>query len=112
MKPIVVIPSRGANKAIDARALPEGVAAQVIDCEPERSDMRPLKVRATVATVPASPQRKSIWRMGHDTVSAANYWLQSSNVVNWALLFGSDSTEMTAYTGDGTPRWKIGRAHV
>lgn len=96
----------GSNQAIDAKLLANNVGVMVLDCEPGFGALRPMKVRATVATVPASPQRLSIWRMGRDVVSSANYWLSSPNAVNWALEFGSpDSTERTFYTGDGTPRW-------
>lgn len=105
MKPITLQGFAGSNSFIDPLLLPESVGVNVIDCEPGVGNMRPLKVRATVATVPSSPQRKSIWRMGRDVVNDAQYWLSSSNTVNWTTGFGTDATERTYYTGDGSPRW-------
>lgn len=95
----------GSNQAISPRLLPENVGVSVVDCEPGFGALRPMKVRTTVATVPSSPQRLSMTRMGRDTASSANYWLASPNVAHWTLGFGSDTTERTFYTGDGTPRW-------
>lgn len=95
----------GSNQATDAMLLPETMGAAVVDCEPGFGVLKPMLDHLTVATVSASPQRLSIWRMGRDVVSTANYWLASINVAHWTTGFGTDSTERTYYTGDGSPRW-------
>lgn len=103
--PITLAGFAGSNLAIDARLLPEGVGVDARDLEPGTGDFRPLRERLTVATVPAVPQRMTIWRMGRDAVNDALYWLSWSGAVNVTLGFGSDSTERTYYTGDGGPKW-------
>lgn len=104
-RPINLTGFAGANLATNARLLPEGVGVYVVNAEPGRGDLRPLKQNLTVATIPDTPQRLSIWRMGRDVPNDANYWLSSLNVVNYTLGFGTDATEITYFTGDGTPKW-------
>lgn len=103
--PINLAGFEGSNQAIDARLLPESVGVAVTDAEPGTGDLRPLKGRVSVATLPTTPQRKSIWRMGRDVASDADYWLSHLARVNYAPSFGADPTEITLYTGDGTPKW-------
>ncbi|MEO6363724.1 MAG: hypothetical protein ABIO71_10880, partial [Caldimonas sp.] len=44
--------------------------------------------------------------MGRDVPSDSLYWLQSTNVLDFARGFdGQDTTERTYYTGEATPRW-------
>jgi hypothetical protein len=105
VKTIDVVGFAGSNQSVDPLLLPEAVGAMAVDMEPGRGNFRPLKARVTVATVPSSPQRLSIWRMGRDVVNDADYWLSSSNVLNYTLGFGTDSTERTYYTGEASPRW-------
>lgn len=107
MSPITINAFLGANLAFDELLLPEGVGVQSLNQRPGFGDMRPWNAPgATVASVPASPQRKTIYRMGQDVASEANYWLGWSNVVDATRGFDSDDTsERTYYTGDGTPKW-------
>jgi hypothetical protein len=82
----------------------QGIIAENI--KPTRGDMRPWRVPLAVATVPASPARQTLWRMGRDTPSDTNYWLSWAGRVNVIRGFNaSDPTEKTYYTGDGTPKW-------
>lgn len=97
----------GANLAFDELLLPEGVGVQSLNQRPGFGDLRPWNAPgALVATVPSSPQRLTIWRMGQDVHSESNYWLSWSAQVHAAIGFDTDdTTERTYYTGDGTPKW-------
>lgn len=96
----------GANLSEHPRRLPETVGVSIIDAEPGHSDLRAMRAAVTVATVPTSPQRKTIYRMGRDSISDTNYWLSWSTVVSVIRGFdGSDSSERTYFTGSGTPKW-------
>ncbi|NYW24490.1 hypothetical protein C6506_28775, partial [Escherichia coli] len=71
--------------------------------KPGRGDLRPWRNPATVATVPAG--RQTIYRMGRDVASDANYWLSWTGVVHAVRGFDTaDTTERTYYTGDGAPK--------
>ncbi len=96
----------GSNSAVDPRLLSEQVGTRVVDAEPGRGDLRPLKAATNVATVPSSPQRLTIARMGRGTASDSNYWLSASTVCNFVLGQESgDTTERTYFSGSGTPKW-------
>jgi hypothetical protein len=96
----------GANLAEHARHLPESMGVSIIDAEPGHTDLRAMRAAVTVATVPASPQRRTIYRMGRDAISDTNYWFGWSDVVSVIRGFdGSDPTERTYFTGSGTPKW-------
>ena len=103
--PITLAGFTGSNLALDPHALPETIGVDAVDLEPGRDRFVPLKGRVTRATVPASPQRLSIYRMGRDVVSSADYWLSNPAVVTYARMFGTDSTERTIIVGSGTPKW-------
>lgn len=107
MTPITINAFLGANLAFDETLLPDGVGVQSLNQRPGFGDMRPWNAPGSnVASVPSSPQRKTIHRMGQDVASEANYWLSWSNVVHATQGFDSDdTTERTYYTGDGTPKW-------
>jgi hypothetical protein len=97
-------PSGGANQALQPMLLPDAVGVQSLNQKPGRGDMRPWKAPLNKATVPAG--RKTIFRMGRDVVSDANYWLSWPTVVH-AVVGGNatDTSERTYYTGDGAPKW-------
>lgn len=105
MKPITITGFNGSNQAIDARQLAETVGVRMENAYPGLGDLRPLQDHLTVATVPTSPQRNTIWRMGRGAINDALYWLGWSGVVNVTLGFGADSSERTFFTGSGTPKW-------
>jgi len=106
MRPINFAGFTGANKARDSRELLETVCTSLIDADPNSAGaLVPLRGRTTVATVPTSPQRKTLWRMGRDVASSANYWLSWSTEVSAALMPGDDTTERTMFSGSGTPKW-------
>lgn len=95
---------RGENRALPPLNLPETVGVSSINQNPARGDLRPWKAPLTVATVPAGT--KTIYRMGRDVASDANYWLSWSTTVH--VVRGSiadDTTEKTYFTGDGYPQW-------
>ena len=96
----------GANLAADPRLMAETMGRDVRNVKPGRGTMRPWMAPATVATVPASPQRQTIYRMGRDTADESAYWLSWSAVVDTMRAFNpTDTTERTIYTGDGAPKW-------
>lgn len=104
--PITWIPSGGANRALDPNLLADNVGVDAVNVEPAAGVMRPLRGRTTVATVPTSPQRQTIYRMGRDTPNDAAYWLSWSTIVNAVRGFDkSDPTERTYFMGSGSPKW-------
>lgn len=106
MSPITLAGFSGANLAVQPRLLAESVGVSVVDADPGFSDLRPLRGRVTVATVPAAPQRRTIYRMGRDTPNDAQFWFSWSTIVHAIRGFdGSDTTERTYFTGSGTPKW-------
>lgn len=93
----------GANKALQSKLLRDGVGVESRNQKPGRGDLRPWRQPLAVATVPAN--RQTIYRMGRDVASDADYWLSWSAVVHAARGFiASDTTERTYYTGSGTPK--------
>ncbi len=107
MRPITIEGFLGANLATDELLLPEQVGVRSLNHRPGRGDLRPWNLPgSTVATVPASPQRNTIYRLGQDVASTANYWLSWSAVVHVTRGYDtSDPTERTYFTGSGTPKW-------
>ena len=96
----------GAVLAVDPRQLPDSVGVSVIDADPGHGDLRPLRAALPVASVPASPQRKTIYRLGRDTISDTLHWLSWSGIVHAVRGFdGADTSERTYFTGAGTPKW-------
>lgn len=95
---------QGENRALHPMLLPDSVGVTSLNQKPGRGDLRPWKSPLTVATIPAG--RTSIYRMGRDIASDANYWLSWTGVVHAARSFvADDTTERTYYTGDGAPKW-------
>jgi hypothetical protein len=98
MNPITLAGFAGASLAPDSRLLSASVGAYVVDAEPWAGDLRPLRARTTVATVPAAPQRRTLYRLD-------GYWLSWPTLVNVIRTFdGSDPTHRIFYTGDGAPK--------
>jgi hypothetical protein len=95
----------GSNLAIDELELAPQVGVNSLNMRPGRGDFRPWNSPGTsVATVPSS--RLTIYRMGQDVVSEANYWLTWTTRVNAVRGYDSpDTTERTYFTGSGTPKW-------
>lgn len=106
MTRLVVAGFAGANLALDPLLLPEAVGVDASNMKRTRGNLQPWNAPLTVATVPTSPQRLTIYRMGRDTVSDTNYWLSWSTVVHAIRGFNAqDTTERTIFTGSGTPKW-------
>lgn len=94
----------GANLALQPRLLPDGVGVASLNQWPMRGDLRPISAPLTVASVPAG--RKTLYRMGRDTISDTAFWLSWSAQVHVVRGFvANDTTERTYYTGDGVPKW-------
>ena len=93
----------GENRALHPMLLPDPVGTLSRNQKPGRGDLRPWRNPTTVATVPAG--RRTIYRMGRDVASDANYWLSWTGVVHAVRGFDvADTTERTYYTGDGAPK--------
>ncbi len=104
--PITLAGFAGSNLDVDPRLLAETVGVMVVDAQPGLGDLRPLHDRLTVATVPTSPQRQTIYRLGRDTPNDALYWLAWSSVVSVIRTFdGSDPTERIYFSGSGAPKY-------
>jgi hypothetical protein len=94
----------GAAQALHPKLLPEAVGVISLNQKVGRGDLRPLRAPANVATVPAG--RQSIYRMGRDVASDANYWLSWATWVSVVRGFNTaENGERTYYTGDGFPKW-------
>ncbi|MDB5730695.1 MAG: hypothetical protein JWQ03_590 [Variovorax sp.] len=94
----------GAARALHPKLLADTVGVQSLNQKPGRGDFQPWRQPLAVATVPAT--RQTIYRMGRDVKSDANYWLTWSTRVHAVRGFDSqDTTERTYYTGDGFPKW-------
>jgi hypothetical protein len=106
MHPITLAGFAGSNLATNPRLLAETVGVYVVDAEPGLGDLRPLHDRLTVASVPASPQRLTIYREGRDTPNDTLYWLSWSTIVSVIRGFdGTDPTERIYFMGSGTAKW-------
>lgn len=93
----------GENRALEPSLLPDNVGVLSRNQKPGRGDLRPWRTPVQVATVPAG--RNTIYRMGRDVASDAQYWLSWPSVVHAVLGFDAeDTTERTFYTGDGAPK--------
>jgi hypothetical protein len=93
----------GENRALHPKALSNTVGVVSRNQKPGRGDLRPWRQPLTVASVPAA--RQSIYRMGRDVASDANYWLSWPGVVHAVRGFDAeDTTERTYFTGDGAPK--------
>lgn len=93
----------GEVRALHPKLLPDGAGAVLRNARPGSGDLRPWNNPLTVATVPAG--RQSIYRMGRDVASDADYWLSWPTPVHAVRGFESgDTTERTYFTGDGTPK--------
>lgn len=93
----------GESRAPEPKLLSDGACTISRNQKPGRGDLRPWRVPLAVATVPSG--RNTIYRMGRDVASDANYWLSWTGVVHAIRDFSADdTTERTFYTGDGTPK--------
>ena len=92
----------GENRAVHPKLLEDSLGTLSRNQKPGRGDLRPWKAPLNAATAPAG--RKTIYRMGRD--SSSHYWLSWTNRVHVARISdATDTTERTAYTGDGVPKW-------
>lgn len=106
LQPITLAGFAGSIQAQNARLLADGICASILDADPRRPGvLTPLADRLTVATVPTSPQRLTIRRMGRDIVNDATYWLGWTTHVHAELMPGTNAVERTIFTGSGTPKW-------
>jgi hypothetical protein len=93
----------GEARASHPTLLPEQVGTISRNQKPGRGDLRPWKQPLTVATVPSG--RQTIYRLGRDVASHAQYWLSWTGVVHAVRGYDtSDTTERTYFTGDGVPK--------
>lgn len=100
---IVLAGFTGENRAVHPTLLPEGAGVSSRNQKPGRGDLRPLRNPLDVATVPSG--RSTIYRMGRDVASDADYWFSWTGVVHAMRGFiTEDTTERTFYTGDGIPK--------
>lgn len=96
----------GSNQAIHPRLLAETVGVSMVNAEPGLNELRPIKEPLQFATVPTSPQRKTIVGMGRDSNNRPQYFLGWANNVSVTAGFdGGDTTLRLYYSGDGAPKW-------
>ncbi|GHC72627.1 hypothetical protein GCM10007320_08630 [Pseudorhodoferax aquiterrae] len=95
---------KGENRALHPKLLPETVGTLSRNQNPARGDLRPWRAPLQVSAVPAG--RSTIYRMGRDVASDANYWLSWAGTVHAVRgMVADDTTERTYYTGDGFPKY-------
>lgn len=95
----------GENRAREPGQLPAGHCTISRNQKPGRGDLRAWRQPLEVMTVPAVPQRKTIYRMGRDLARDDAYWLSWPSIVHAVRGFDvEDPTERTFYTGDGYPK--------
>ena len=93
----------GEVRAAHPKLLADTACTLLRNAKPGRGDLRAWRQPLTVASVPAG--RQTIYRMGRDVASDADYWLSWPTVVHAVRGFESgDTTERTYYTGDGSPK--------
>lgn len=93
----------GENRAAHPSLLDASVGVISRNQKPGRGDLRSWKTPTTVATVPSG--RKTIYRMGRDVLSDAQYWLSWTTYVHAVRGYDiGDVTERTYYSGDGAPK--------
>lgn len=93
----------GENRAVHPKLLGDSACTVSRNQKPSAGNLTPWRHPLTVATVPNG--RQTIYRMGRDVASDAEYWLSWPGVVH--AVRGSESgntTERTFYTGDGAPK--------
>lgn len=94
----------GASLALHPKLLPDTAGVVSLNQKPTRGDLRPWKAPAQVATVGLA--RQSIYRMGRDVPSDANYWLSWPGIVDVVRGYNTaENGERTYYAGDGGPKW-------
>ena len=99
-----IIGFMGENRALHPKLIPESVGTLSLNQKTGRGDLRPWNAPSSVATVGSG--RRSIYRMGRDTPSDANYWLSWTGIVNVVRGYNTaDTNERTYYSGDGAPKW-------
>jgi hypothetical protein len=97
---------KGENRALHPMLLSESVGVISLNQKPGRGDLRPWKEPSNVAVVPAG--RQTIYRMGRDVPSDANYWLSWPTDVHVVCApNAADTAERTYYSGGAAfaPRW-------
>lgn len=105
MAKITLSAFQGENRAIEPKLLPEDQGVVSRNQKPGRGDLRPWRNPLQVMLTPSQTQRQTIYRMGRDTPGDTQYWLSWDKVVHVAPTFDpEDTSERTAYTGDGAPK--------
>lgn len=100
---IEIVGMAGAVKAVDSHLLDSSVGVDSVNQRPRLGELSPWREPLAVAAVPAG--RKTIYRMGRDVASDANYWLSWGAVVHAVRGFlAQDPTERTYFTGSGSPK--------
>ena len=95
----------GENRAIEPKLLPDSVLTVSQNQKPGRGDLRSWRGTTVVATIP-SGRSTTIYRMGRDVATDAQYWHSWNTVVHAVRGFSAtDTTEQTFYTGDGYPKF-------
>jgi hypothetical protein len=94
----------GASLALHPSKLAAALGVESVNQRPGRGDMRPWHEPLAVAACRSTT--KTIYRMGRDTPSDAQFWLQWDTEVDVVRgLIADDPTEITYFTGDGVPKW-------
>lgn len=102
---------RGANIAQDPRFLPDDVGVVALEQKPTRLTGTPEFQGWSTPTdhsgsVSVFTNPLTIYRLGRNTVSNTQYWLNWTTHVHVMRDYAaSDTSERTMYTGSGTPKW-------
>ena len=106
MATIVVNEFLGANQATTPYSIPEGQGQECVNAKPGRGDLRGWLDVARVSNANTSRGTPaSIYRMGHLMDTPNSKWVVWDGVVNAVKCYdATDTTDRTAYTGDGGPK--------
>ena len=106
MATIVVNEFFGANQATTPYSIPEGQGQECVNAKPGRGDLRGWLDVARVSNANISRgTQASIYRMGHLMDTPNSKWVVWDGVVNAVKCYdATDTTDRTAYTGDGGPK--------
>lgn len=101
----------GISPRLDDTELPDNGATVAINCDLSDGVLKPLKGTASVPGSSVSGSYKTIYRMGQDVASDANYWLTWGTQVDVVRgqIYG-DTTERTWFVQSGDLRYTNNQA--
>jgi hypothetical protein len=99
----------GANLKKDRRYLPNEVGVNSVNQKPNgKGTLQPWRQPLSLVGPDVPSGRLTLYRLGREVASTTTFWLSTSAVSHWMRDFtagANDTTERTAFTGSGSPKW-------